>query len=446
MSGAGEGLLFKPEWETAGGVRSPELAATWCRLEIWVDDHCVTHVEETDNASTRRSIFVPLYPLAEWAAYNWWFLYAHSRPAAFPERIWTYDTLMARRTQEYDWLRHHNLRGAGEGYPWPDLTIVSEGEFSLLAWSSSRPRARGGLRYLASGQALLRAGDVRSALRTLIESTITRLDEQGVIKSALHEEWSAVVQLDAEEQAFAEAAARLGLDPFDTPDGTADALQWAGKVLEGDLLSDFLDAVAVFDLEPSLAWVTKSLGDFGSLAAPAERALLQSLGPVARRMKEQRWGQDPWHVGLAQARAVRQELQLEPTAHFDIDSFVSSRVRPLSLRGLDAVGDDKDGIRLMLSRRGPRPDRRFAGARALWHALNHESAAPFLLTDARAYRQKVERAFAAELLAPTAGIAALTGGPATSVDAQTVDRIARHFDVRALLIDHQIENNVLAGV
>lgn len=444
MSAGVDDLLFKPEWEAPGGVRSPELASTWSRLEIWVGDNCITHVEETDNASTRRSIFVPLYPLAEWAAYNWWFLHVHSRPAALPRHIWTYETLLRRRGAYYRWIQHHNLRGAGEGYPWPDLTIVPEGEFSRLAWFGSSPGARGGLRYLGTGQALLLTEDVRQSLRTLVESTITRLDEQGTTKSALHDEWAALAQLDTDEQAFAQAAARLGLDPFDTPQDVANALQWAGETLPSYLLDDLLDAVAVSDLERSCVWTAGSLDAIKSLPPPPETELLQTLRPLAQKVKKLTWGQDPWRVGLAQARAVRRELELEPSAPFDLTSVISSRVQPLTSRGVDALGNTEGGIRLVLSRGATPADWRFAGARAFWHAVSYGPTAAFLLTHAHAYRQKVQRAFAAELLAPAEGISELIGDPATAVDDATVDHIARHFGVRALVIDHQIENNVLA--
>jgi hypothetical protein len=69
------------EWESAPSVRAPEHRATWARIEILVGQEHVTLVEDKDSTSSRRSIYCPLYPVAEWVAYNWWLLRANSRPA-----------------------------------------------------------------------------------------------------------------------------------------------------------------------------------------------------------------------------------------------------------------------------------------------------------------------------------------------------------------------------
>lgn len=53
------------------GVRAPELRSTWARLKAWLDDTCITLAEDVSTGSVRRSISVPLYPLAEWIAFNW---------------------------------------------------------------------------------------------------------------------------------------------------------------------------------------------------------------------------------------------------------------------------------------------------------------------------------------------------------------------------------------
>ncbi|MCA2186306.1 hypothetical protein [Nonomuraea cavernae] len=51
-----------------------ELRQTWARIEISVGAEYVTLLEDLESGSSRRSIYCPLYPLAEWAAYNWWSL------------------------------------------------------------------------------------------------------------------------------------------------------------------------------------------------------------------------------------------------------------------------------------------------------------------------------------------------------------------------------------
>src|SRR6266702_5999609 len=81
MMGTRLGLNLRWEWEPAPAVRAAELRATLARLEISVGPDCITLVEDRESQSSRRSIYCSLYPIAEWVAFNWWFLRADARPA-----------------------------------------------------------------------------------------------------------------------------------------------------------------------------------------------------------------------------------------------------------------------------------------------------------------------------------------------------------------------------
>lgn len=76
-----EDLGFRWEWEDMPGVRAPEHRATWARPEIRVAGERVTLAEDTTTGSVSRFLYCPLYPLAEWVAFNWWFLRADVRHA-----------------------------------------------------------------------------------------------------------------------------------------------------------------------------------------------------------------------------------------------------------------------------------------------------------------------------------------------------------------------------
>ncbi len=58
-------LLLTVEWERAPGVTAPELAATWCRLEITVRGRSLTLVEDRRGGGIRRAVHTSAYPLAE---------------------------------------------------------------------------------------------------------------------------------------------------------------------------------------------------------------------------------------------------------------------------------------------------------------------------------------------------------------------------------------------
>lgn len=46
-----------------------------------MDGECVSLAHDLSTGSVRRAVVVPLYPLAEWAAFNWWRLLYDARPA-----------------------------------------------------------------------------------------------------------------------------------------------------------------------------------------------------------------------------------------------------------------------------------------------------------------------------------------------------------------------------
>lgn len=226
------------EWENGEGVAAPELSATWARLEVWVDNDCVTLVEEAASHSSRRSIYCSLYPLAEWVAFNWWFLRAHARPAGavIPRR--------SRALPGLPWLKNHNVRAAGDGFLWPSLTIIPEGGSTRLMWQrDARTRDPLPIRYLNEGLAMSDSARVEFVLGEFVESVLSRLEEQGITDTSLRSEWAAVTQTDRDEEEFCIAAARLGLDPYSIDEDVAHVLTTIGTKLEPELLVDFLDAV-----------------------------------------------------------------------------------------------------------------------------------------------------------------------------------------------------------
>src|SRR4051794_9160013 len=109
-----EGLLrIEPEWLGAEGVKSPELAATWCRLSISVDGRVVTRVEDLAANSIRSGIFCSAYPLAEWIATHWWPLRSHVRAATVLDRQPTGFDRAA--LSEGNGFASHDMRTAADG-------------------------------------------------------------------------------------------------------------------------------------------------------------------------------------------------------------------------------------------------------------------------------------------------------------------------------------------
>jgi hypothetical protein len=67
-------LRISFEWIDPADAQGPELRATWARLQFLVNGESITRPLDNISKTVRDSIFLPLYPLAEWLATHWWFL------------------------------------------------------------------------------------------------------------------------------------------------------------------------------------------------------------------------------------------------------------------------------------------------------------------------------------------------------------------------------------
>jgi Zn-dependent peptidase ImmA (M78 family) len=79
----------------------------------------------------------------------------------------------------------------------------------------------------------------------------------------------------------------------------------------------------------------------------------------------------------------------------------------------------------------------------MWHFV-WEPGHYFVVTGAYTDRLKTERAFAAELLAPAAGIAERLGVDPRYATEEDLEEVAGHYGVQPLLISHQVRNQLMS--
>jgi len=431
-------LSFNVEWENPHGARGPELRATWARLTIEVNGEPITQVHDYVARSVRDGIYVPTYPLAEWIATHWWHL------------LWEHETPGSQRSRTYR-LRH-NLRLAREGFALPDLSISPEGQSVALRWEPQE-LLQERVRFFRRGDAQLELAQVREGLRAFVTATAERLVVQGIRNTLLQEEWSAIEEQEAEpaEEAFCKAAAALGLDPYTIGDHDAQRIMAAGQSLPEDMRQDFF-----------------CVGELGSLTHQAERiradleivrrlpANLQPLKQWRDRLAgATRPAEIPWQAGYEFARTVRRELgaplgtlrtMTEWAALFGLEeaqlraALVVPQHDGCFFDALVAVNDQgSPGFVLHKQREDAR---RFALSRALYEYLTGPADGTALLTAARSDRQKTNRAFAAEFLAPAAQLREKVSSGAVSEEA--VEDLANEFNVSPYVIRHQVANHGLA--
>lgn len=429
-------LDFHIEWEDAPTVRSPSLGATWARLEIRVGDRPVTRFWSESANAIRSGVYGSLFPLAQWIARHWWHLLEESIPHPAVLRG-------ARRAgvDVRSWMERHNLVYSREGMAYPDLSIYREDELIGLRWTPDPEGVTTPGRFLGEGATHLCRAEVEAALARLVESVLERTAELDVDEvHALRADWGAVQSSSGAERALCERLAGLGLDPYaPEPD----------ELLEDLLSSDLgLPKVVMQDL---LAVTTRDRVDADLKAARDLIARLPESHANHRSISsDDPYDPRPYRAGYRRAEAVRREFGMNPESPLSDPLEVLERQFGTIITVWTPEGDrpdieaavERNGVYAIAASARPARAQRFLLARAFhhWQFVTHGAHSLRLLTRARDWQQSASRAFAAELLAPAAALAARLKGE-SGWDFQT--QLADEFQVDSEVIAHQLVNHGL---
>jgi hypothetical protein len=452
------------QWCAAPASRSAELDATWAQLRIAVGADPVTLVHEPATGTYREHITVALYPLAEWIAYNWWSLIADARPGTQISQLrGAYRNGVGDQRGSW-WVRsrRHTMRAAGDGFRWPDVLFVSEGMLTRVVWmpdSGTDPRQD--MRFTGRGNATVPSTALERTLTKFVDAVVARLTEQGVTGTPLADEWGAVRGASNAEAAFCRRAAQLGLDPYRDADVHADDITSARRMLPAHLADDFFNGVGAERVHDQLTWLDKARvivgtdddmavdgvrGDIVQVSALAE--LREVCADIADRFYNPNNYENPWELGFETAQRVRAHLGVPDTAEFDPGDYLAYHTEavPYLDRGLVAFGtrSGQQGPSLVSTRVFTSRPRRFLLARALWHVLCDRNET-FLIVASHTHRQHIARGFALELLAPATGIATMLADPEHLVSSEDVEVISDHYGVGNIVVEHQLDNRVLAA-
>ncbi len=426
---------FDFEWQDPAGARGEELRATWASLSILIDGDPVTELQDKQTKSVRTRIFLPLFPLAEWLADNWWFLQSEvDRP----------DTSISR---EFD--RRHNLRWAREGFVLPSLRFVSLGHGVEAHWEAiAVPEA--GISFLTSGKAILPATAFFQTLREFVYAVVTRLDDLGLPGTTLHEQWRAIEEVEPDEQEFCEAAARLGQDPYAVEAKLETAIVDVSKRIRRELLNDFLSLTNADRLEAQASAMATATE---SIVSDADH--IDALEAVRRQAPPCVPGANAWETGYRFAAELRARLNggawksrsLNDLAEYlGMDQLGHCLLPGTGQCGfVDALaGSNQRHNPKFLIEKTREDSRQFAFCRALFEHLtlprNHFAAVSKLRTE----RQQMNRAFAAEFLAPREMLRHDLSGATIGQD--EIDDLAADYGVSTYVVKHQIDNHRLARV
>jgi len=411
------------DWETLDKGPPEERA---CFAALGIQAHGVWLTEGRDALANRlrNAPLLSAYSLAEWMAWNWWRLRWEPRSSA------------------RDWVYAHRLTTIGGGYIWPNITVFSDGERIALIAKPTSERPQTPFRYIANVAAVIQASEFEVEVDNFIDQTLQRLDGERIGDTNLAAIWKGVL----EERRTPELTYARKLEALlsQEPD-EADPRTIAQLIKDAAALSMAAIEEIAADRSPGQSVPTadelKEIADKkGFDASPRDRA---RLAPGHGTPKI---GQVPaWRMGTDVARALRDQERLDgkPISNALLAKLAGTHVVALNERSSGAsisfaLDSDVQHSRVVLRSKWE-SGRRFELARLLGDRLaGPKGGRLFPATRAYTYRQKMQRSFAAEFLAPFDAVDEMLSGD-YSMENQL--EVASHFNVseltvRTLLLNH----------
>ena len=358
------------------------------RLEIRIGRDVATRFR-TDNGNESSELLIPTYGLAEWIASNWWPLLFEPRKREDFE-------------EDFEYRSRHWLGAARQGFALPDLWFCPAGGKLEIVGSAAQLRfAR--LSFLVEiAGTVVETPVIREALAKFVDGVTARLEARGQLATPLHELWRAIRETAPAAEEYCRLIGALGLSPYDDHPNIDSVLDRLCDRLSAALVKDLCEAA---DGTTFSALAELTLGLAEQLGATPQTGLGELLDielPSDHEPFAYQWG-------LAGARQVRQKFHISNADPQGGQQFLATlgldRVQSLSRHAERISGGLRradDRLQLLVFDDLP-PQQRFTTARAAFLAWAGSSG-EHLVTSAITRDQQASRAFAAELLAPTAFI------------------------------------------
>ncbi len=401
-----------------------EECATSGLLEIETNGLVLTEGVAFDSTELQPGPLIAAYPLAEWLVWNRWRLLWEPRPASISR----------------EWEFAHRLPTIGAGYRWPNIEVVSDGQRVRLTSSPPADTRPCTFRYVGAPRSVaIGAEEFDAAIGGFVQDVLCRLDDSGISDSNLRMLSEEAERENGDERTctYRRVEASLGADP-----GEGNQVEIDRRIAEvGVLGRAAVMELAADGVDASADELRSCLEHTGFDARPADALQLEEAESVNG------WGSTPgWMLGVALAREARKcaGLGAGPLTNATLSELAG--VPPHSLEDCDRVAEQvslewRAGSRVRIALRSKwTTGRRFDLARLLADRWLPDGQRDCVLPATRAYtyRQKVQRAFAAEFLAPIDALDAFLGGDVA--DTRQEDA-AEHFQVSPLAVRSILINN-----
>ncbi|WFP74016.1 ImmA/IrrE family metallo-endopeptidase [Mesorhizobium sp. WSM4906] len=432
--------MFKLEfdWEDPGKAKGDELRATWSRFAIKVDGHYVTRVTDLSLRSVRDAVYLPLYPLAEWIAENWFFLQFEAHTYESREAFW----------------RRHSFVWADSGYSFPQFLIQPTGLHTDLVWI---PKYKGysTIEYLGKGSSTSLTSQVIDELRNLLDAVNGRLESFGIFGTHFQNEWRFISEMNSDEIDFARMAASSGIDPFNMEESIEEGIILLSQKLPLESLARFLTATRGSHFSDRALWLDKSLTQLDRL-----KGGLSAIPSIVAKSNKLRLNQEkkkaPFQWGYDVARKIRSEFSLhnDPVpsvanlaslfgVHEFEDSILIDREAFSQVRSLSTGGQNP---RFKITTRRPDSDT-FALARGIFDRITAPELSVNVVADTDLEADKASRAFAAEFLLPSSVLRERQAKSQENVWYEDdVLELAEEYHVSEYVVRHQLENHNIGHI
>ncbi len=426
-------LSIEADWERLD-AGAPEERACFAAIGIFSGSIELTRAEDAFVGRVRSHVHLSAYKLAEWLAWNWW------------RQRWE------PHSQAPDWAMAHRLTTIGGGYVWPNISIISDGERITLVAKPTELNAAEPLHYIADVAVVVRAVEFEDVVSRFIEQVRGQLRVEAIETTNLDHVWDDVCRerQDAESATRRRVEALLGFDPDE-----ADAALLERLIIEATALGEHaireLAAMSFGGGEVPTADNLEEMARYtGFDSRPRDVVRLQgeaNLSPIGHVAA--------WRRGAEAAQALRAQERLgsAPIADKQLADMAGVAAQTLedlhSSANLSFAKDHSEDSGRIVLRSKWKTGRRFDLTRLLGDRIaGGVSETLFPATRARTYRQKLQRAFAAEFLCPFQALEDMLQGDYSE---EMQEESANYFNVssltvRTLLVNHgRIGRNDLDG-
>lgn len=379
----------------------------------------LTEVQDLIANATRETIRVPAIRVTRWLLAHWWRLRWES------ER------------REGSWRSVHSMAALGGGMAWPNLDVVSDGEFVQLTVRAELRPDVAAVRYLRDMTIEIPASAFERAVDRFIDKIEARVTDCFPADHTLRD-LRAELREEREDAVLARQyrlEARAGFDAGDAPPDWYEAVKRVASEA-GDIA-----------IEDVLAARMGGQGAADAVAALKRAPTTVDLSSIPSTPPDGR-GNKPWQRGAEAGRRVRTTLGIGDGPVTD-EKLTEALGANLSTLQVDTAPDASilggyrshaSGVTQVLIPTARRTSQRFYFARLMGMASLYPRSEQVLpITGAATAAQKFARSFASEFLCPWEELREFAARHGTEEEA--ISRAAEMYRVSDMMITTSLVNH-----